>query len=220
MRRFRKKAGLVMQSTSIPRRDCLKTCAMGAPFFAGIAPEVLEAQSENATTAFGRPRTTVVEDIGSWVAKLKYDELPAEVVAKAKVILLDTVGCALGAVEAGTVRLAQRAIFMQGGNRQATVLGIGRKVSCDQAAFLNGMALRYLDYNDYAALGSPHHCSINAAPALAVAEMQGLSGKDLLLGIAVGYEVQLRFRDATEPGSKSTGWDTGTIATAYSSAAL
>jgi 2-methylcitrate dehydratase len=161
-----------------------------------------------------------VEDIGSWVAKLKYDELPPEVVAKAKVILLDTVGCALGAVEAGPVRLAQRAIFVQGGNRQATVLGIGRKVSCDQAAFLNGMALRYLDYNDYAALGSPHHCSINVAPALAVAEMQGLSGKDLVLGVAVGYEVQLRFRDATEPGSKSAGWDKGTIATAYSSAAL
>ena len=81
------------------------------------------------------------------------------------------------------------------------------------------MAIRYLDYNDYAALGSAHHCSINVAPALAVAEMQGLTGKDLLLGIVVGYEVQLRLRDATEGGG-IRGWDAGTVATSYASAAV
>ncbi len=161
-----------------------------------------------------------MEDVGRWVAQLKYEELPAAVTAKAKRILLDTLGCAMGAVDAAPVRMAQQVVSIEGGNPHATVVGVGREVSCDQAAFLNGMALRYLDYNDYAALGSPHHCSINVAPALAVAEMQGLTGKDLLLGMAVGYEVQLRFRDATEPGSKNPGWDRGTIATAYSSAAV
>src|SRR2546422_4768808 len=81
------------------------------------------------------------------------------------------------------------------------------------------MAIRYLDYNDYAALGSAHHCSINVAPALAVAEMQGLTSKDLLLGIIVGYEVQLRLRDATEGGG-IRGWDAGRVATSYASAAV
>jgi 2-methylcitrate dehydratase len=175
-------------------------------------PETIHAQA--------RSRTTVAEDIGSWVAKLKYEELPPEVIAKAKLILLDTLGCALGAIGAGPVRMAQRVGSVQGGNPHATLLGLGRKVACDQAAFVNGMAIRYLDYNDYAALGSPHHCSIIVAPALAVAEMQRLTGRDLLLGMAAGYEVQLRFRDATEPGSRSSGWDKGTIATAYSSAAV
>src|SRR5437867_7650250 len=82
------------------------------------------------------------------------------------------------------------------------------------------MAIRYLDYNDYAALGSAHHCSINVAPALAVAEMQGLTGKDLLLGIIAGYEVQIRLRDAIEGGSAARGWDSSTVTTAYSSAAV
>src|SRR5438093_11550307 len=82
------------------------------------------------------------------------------------------------------------------------------------------MALRFLDYNDYAALGSAQHCGINVAPALAVAEMQALTGRDPLLGIIVGYEVQIRLRDATEGGSAGRGWDTGTVATAYSSAAV
>src|SRR5258705_13650318 len=107
--------------------------------------------------------------------------------------------------------MAEQVVALQGGNPQATAIGLGRKVSCEQAAFLNGMALRYLDYNDYAAFGSPHHCSINVAPALAIAEMRGLGGKDLLLGIIVGYEVQLRLRDATEGGTAGRGWDTGTV---------
>ena len=46
-----------------------------------------------------------------------------------------------------------------------------------------------------------------------------MSGKDLLLGIIVGYEIQIRLRDATE-GGPVRGWDTGTVATSYSSAAV
>jgi 2-methylcitrate dehydratase len=135
-------------------------------------------------------------------------------------VLLDTLGCALGGLNADPVRMARRVAELEGGKPQSTVIGVGSKVSCEQAAFLNGMALRYLDYNDYAAFGSPHHCSINVAPALAIAEMRGLGGKDLLLGIIVGYEVQLRLRDATEGGTAGRGWDTGTVATSYASAAV
>jgi len=160
----------------------------------------------------------LVENIAGWVAELKYKHLPPEITEKAKRILLDTLGCALGAVNAESVRMARQVVLMQGGNAQATAVGVGLKTSCDQAAFLNGMALRYLDFNDYAASGSPHHPSINVAPALSISEMQGLTGKDLLLGITIGYEVQLRLRDATAGGSKE-GWDHSTTAH-YSSAAI
>ena len=160
----------------------------------------------------------LVENIADWVAELKYEHLPPEITEKAKRILLDTLGCALGAVHAEPVRMARQVVSMQGGNAQATAVGVGLKTSCDQAAFLNGMALRYLDFNDYAASGSPHHPSINVAPALSVSETQGLTGKDLLLGVTIGYEVQLRLRDATAGGSKE-GWDHSTAAH-YSSAAI
>lgn len=192
-----------MKSKPIRRRDFLKISSAGS----------------FALAFQGKARTTVAADVGNWVAKLRYEDLPPQVVQKAKRVLLDTLGCALGAIDAPPVRVAQRVAAVQGGNPQATLIGVGSKVSCEQAAFLNGMAIRYLDYNDYAALGSAHHCSINVAPALAVAEMQGLSGKDLLLGIIVGYEVQIRLRDATE-GGPVKGWDTGTVATSYSSAAV
>src|SRR5215470_4393224 len=170
------------------RRHFLKSSGIGAltlssTGWAGVLQEKPAGKSSQA-------RTTVLEDVGGWVAKLKYEDLPPEAVHRAKQVLLDTIGCALGGVNADPVRIARQVVELEGGKPQATVIGVGSKVSCEQAAFLNGMALRYLDYNDYAALGSPHHCSINVAPALAVAEMQGLTGKDLLLGIIVAYEVQ------------------------------
>lgn len=162
--------------------------------------------------------TSLAEEIAAWVAELCYEELPPEVVGKAKHVLLDTVGCALGALDAVPVRLARQVIQEQGGTPQASPIGQSWKTSCEQAAFLNGMALRYLDFNDYASSGRPHHPSINVAPALAVAQSEGLSGKDLLVGIVVGYEIQLRLRDATADGTRE-GWDHSTTVH-YSAAAL
>jgi 2-methylcitrate dehydratase len=160
----------------------------------------------------------VAQDIARWVVALRYEELPADVVARAKRVLLDTLGCALGAIGAEPVRMAQQVVAMQGGNPQATILGLGRKVSCEQAAFLNGMALRYFDYNDYVGMGRPNHASINVAPALAVAEMQGLTGKDLLVGLVAGYEVEVRLRDAIAANARA-GWDDTSIEAQYASAA-
>jgi 2-methylcitrate dehydratase len=210
---------LVMRSKPIRRRDFLKTSGMAALAFSSPTWGSPVVQTKTGASR-AQGRTTVAEDIGRWVADLRYEDLPPETIHKAKRVLLDTLACALGAFDAPPVRMAQRVAALQGGNLQATIIGAGSKVSCEQAAFLNGMALRYLDYNDYAALGSPHHCSINVAPALAIAEMKKLTGKDLLLGIIAGYEVQLRLREATEGGSAGQGWDQGTVATAYASAAV
>jgi len=160
--------------------------------------------------------TTLAEEMALWVARLRYEELGPQVLAKSKLILLDTIGCALGALEAVPVRLARQVVRGQGGNPQATPLGLGWKTSCEQAAFLNALALRYLDFNDYTLLGS--HPSINVAPALSVAEAEGLSGKDLILGITVGYEVQLRLRETMAKGKKQ-GWDHST-AVHYAAAAV
>ena len=162
-----------------------------------------------------RGKRTVLEDMGAWVAAMRYEDMPAATLKKARNLLLDTFGCALGAVNGKPVKAAREVIRARGGNPQATVIGTGWKTSCDEAAFLNAMQIRYLDFNDYAAFGYPHHPSINLAAALAVAEMQKLSGKDLMLGLAVGYEVHIRVRDASE----RRGFDMPSIEAQYGSAA-
>jgi 2-methylcitrate dehydratase len=213
------RTGSINKSAPIARRAFLRHCGVGALALAapaGMSPVApsLAAEIKDAPAAAS---PTVAQDIARWVVDLRYEELPADVIARAKRVLLDSVGCILGAIGAEPVRVAQKVVVAQGGNAQATVLGIGRRASCEQAAFLNGMALRYLDYNDYIAMGRPHHGSMNVAPALAVAEMQGLTGKELLLGLVAGYELEVRLRDATAKGRE--GWDETSILAQYSAAA-
>ena len=198
------------------RREFITLCGGAA---AGLSPawRSSAARAQSAPKGGGRG-PTVAQDIARWVVAMRYEELPPEVIARAKRVVLDTVGCALGAIEAEPVQAAQRVVALQGGNPQATILGLGRKAACDQAAFLNGMAMRYFDYNDYIALGRPNHASINVAAALAVAEMQGMSGKDLLLGLVAGYEVEVRLRDAIA-AQRREGWDDTSIEAQYASAA-
>ncbi len=190
---------------------------------AGLSPgwpsPLARAQTASRSEAKGGGRgPTVAEDVARWLVALRYEDVPHDVIARAKRVLLDTLGCALGAIQAAPVRAAQQVVALQGGNPQATILGLGRKASCDQAAFLNGMALRYFDYNDYIALGRPNHASINVAPALAVGEMQGASGQALLLGLIAGYELEVRLRDAIA-AKRREGWDDTSIEAQYAAAA-
>ena len=166
----------------------------------------------------------MLNDLASWVVKARYEDLPAEVIAKTKRLMLDTIGCAVGAINGEPIRIATEVIRQQGGHPQATVLGGGWKASAEQATFLNAMAIRYLDFNDYAAFGYPHHPSINVGAALATAEMLQLSGTDALLGLVVAYEIHIRFRDFSADGkgnngARKRGFDLPSIEAQFASAA-
>ena len=73
----------------------------------------------------------------------------------------------------------------------ATVFGIAEKVSPEWAAWANGVAVRELDYHDTFLAAEYSHPGDNIPPILAVAQHAGRSGRDLIRGIATGYEVQV-----------------------------
>jgi len=158
---------------------------------------------------------TLAEDMARWISDLRYEALPSEVVTRTKLILLDTIGCALAALDAPPVRLARQVAREQGGNPLATPLGASWRTSAELGAFINSMAARYLDFNDYTVVGS--HPSTNVGTVLAVGEAQGAGGKEIILATNVAYEVQLRLRDACE--NQRDGWDNSTLEH-YSAAAL
>src|SRR5512146_1465085 len=83
-----------------------------------------------------------------WAAGLEFGRLPAEVVHEAKRALVDTLGCAIGGYDCEARAIAQRVLQAIGGNADATVIGNGARVHCLAATALNGIMLRYLDYND------------------------------------------------------------------------
>ena len=130
--------------------------------------------------------------MASYAASLRFEDLPPEVVHQAKRVLIDSLGCGLGAFGAGPARIARQVASTVHGEREATVLGTRIRTTPDLAAFANGVMVRYLDFND-AYLSS--HPSDNFAPVLAAAEASGASGRELITGCVLGYEVQSAWAD-------------------------
>ncbi|MHC6592805.1 MmgE/PrpD family protein [Arthrobacter sp. C152] len=77
------------------------------------------------------------------------------------------------------------------GGKGAKVFGVGERVSPEWAAWANGVAVRELDYHDTFLAAEYSHPGDNIPPILAVAQHMGSSGKDLIRGIATGYEIQV-----------------------------
>lgn len=132
----------------------------------------------------------VTGTLAKFSAKLKYDDLPENVIHETKRMILDTLGCALGGVEIDKGRLGIEFARQIGGRPDATILGTGEKVAVTTAAFANGEMMHALDGES---LLPPGHVTpyLMAAP-LALAEARKASGKDLITAVALSHEVASR----------------------------
>jgi 2-methylcitrate dehydratase len=161
----------------------------------------------------GGARASVLERLAGLVHSVRFDDLPAEVVSAATARVLDTLGCAFGALDSDVGRAVQRLAADCGGAAQATLIGTGEKTSAPLATLVNGSLLRYLDSNDYYFSRDPAHPSGNLAAALAVGERERRSGRDLIATLVAAYEIHLRLCDfAGEPSLWRRGWHHGTNA--------
>jgi 2-methylcitrate dehydratase len=139
---------------------------------------------------------TAAEELSHFTASLKYEDLSEDVVHKAKQMLLDTLGCALGGYLNEPSRITRAVLREQGGCPESTIIGSGEKTSCANAALANCVMVRYLDFCDIYANLHPCHPSENIPTALAMGERAHATGRDILTAIVIGFEVQQRFADA------------------------
>ena len=129
----------------------------------------------------------VTNQIVDIVVNTKYEDLPPEVVAKAKNVLLDSIGCALGGYVTERAKIATAFIREQGGNPQATVIGGGRTTAAN-AAFANGELINALDMDCIGPVMA-HVIPYVLPPSLVLAEMTHASGKQLLVSLALAGEI-------------------------------
>ena len=153
--------------------------------------------------------TTYTQELSEYAEQLKYEDLPAEVVERAKMILLQTVGVALAAkgtpIAEKVTRMAKEANGGVGGG--TTVWGSGEKLAAVNAALALGTTSDALDWEDCSWTGHP---SAGIIPcAWLAAEEKHKSGKDLITAIVAGYEVYQRIAMAVQPSDerwKTKGW--------------
>jgi 2-methylcitrate dehydratase len=180
--------------------------AAGAMALPAWAQEKLASPAPHAGPA---DQPQVAETLARYAVNLKFEDLPAEAVRETKRYMIDSIGCGLGGFGADASQIANRLAAGVSAARGATVMCSGVKTSPDLAAFANGVMIRYLDFNDgYISLGAGHPSDTIAA-LLATAEATGSSGRDLIAGTVLAYEVFCRVCDVFD--NRAVGIDYAAI---------
>ncbi|MBM3342775.1 MAG: MmgE/PrpD family protein [Betaproteobacteria bacterium] len=149
---------------------------------------------------------TIATELAQRITALRYDDLPSDAVHWAKVAIIDTLACALaGANEAGP-RIAQKVARVYGAGGTVSLWGTDRRASALDAALINGTAGHALDYDDVNnTIGG--HPSVPLLPAIiALGEMTGASGRDVLLAYVTGFEAQAAIGKAVNVYHYRKGW--------------
>jgi 2-methylcitrate dehydratase len=156
------------------------------------------------------------EELAAFVEQAGWEDISPAARGALKIRVLDSLGCAFGAMRGEPVRMIRQDISEFGGNPLSTLIG-GGKTSPDRAAFYNGALIRYLDFNDsYLSPGETCHPSDNIGAVLAASEYALASGRQFLTALAVAYQVQCRLCD--EAPVRARGFD-HTTQGAFASAA-
>src|SRR3989337_3283701 len=142
------------------------------------------------------------ETLAGVVALVSCADLSPAAVEQLKIRVLDSLGCAIGALDGEPVRLIRAHVEEFGGAPRCTLFG-GGAAPPDRAALYNCALVRYLDFNDsYIAAGETCHPSDNLGAVLAAAEYAGGDGRGLLTAPAVAYQVQCRLSDVAPVRAK------------------
>jgi aconitate decarboxylase len=171
-----------------------------------------------------RYRKMATKYISSWAYNLKYSDLPHDVIQSASRSFYNWVGCAVGGSNhpATTIAVSPSIHVMQPflttlqysslspffGPPQASLLGRkGVRIDAQHAALINGIASHVHDYDDTHLDTIIHPTGPVASALLAVAEWKrGFSGKEFLLALIVGIEVECKLGLAVWPEHYDVGW--------------
>lgn len=146
----------------------------------------------------------LADRLAEYTCALRFEDLPAPVVHETKRRFIDSFATAVGAMDADAYAIARRCAERVQGQPGAGLLGGGRS-STEWATFVNGLLIRYLDYNDTYLSLEPAHPSDNLAAVLAVGDMAAAGGRELITAAVLAYEVQCRLCDAAS--LRKHGWD-------------
>jgi 2-methylcitrate dehydratase PrpD len=147
--------------------------------------------------------------LAAWAAALRYEDLPADVVAMTEDCVLDAIGCAIAGLDENGTRAAQEMAAVTYAGGDASVWFRSQRLNALGAAYANAAAVSALDIDDGHRLAMGHPGAAVVPSALAVGEEHGASGRDILTAIVAGYEICVRLGHAEIKKPYHTGNWTG-----------
>ena len=141
------------------------------------------------------------ERIAGFAVETKYEDLPRDVIQETNRLILDSIGCTIGGTRTEKGRIGilfGEQLFKPG---KTTIIGYGKNASPASSAFSNGEAMNALDYESL--LSPPEHLTPYVMPAcITGCEMNRVSGKELILSIAIAHEITTRLSESLTFGKR------------------
>jgi 2-methylcitrate dehydratase PrpD len=158
-------------------------------------------------------------ELARYIRRTSFDHLPEEIVTFTKLCILDWLGNAIAGANQEPIQMIAELVKDLGGEKQATLI-TGGSSSVANAALLNGAASHILELDDIHKGSIIHAAAVVIPAALAVAEWNKKSGKELIAAVAIGYEICYRIGEAVSPSHYYYFHNTGTCGTFGSAAAV
>lgn len=141
---------------------------------------------------------TASGNLARFICNTKFEDLPSEVVREAKLRIADVIGIGLSGSNTETERI-EAFCTKKGGAGKATIWGSGKKTAPAYASLANGTMVFHLELDDVHRTSHTHPGASCIPASLALCEENGLSGKDLITAIVLGYDASIRVGLAVSP---------------------
>ena len=159
-------------------------------------------------------------DVANFVAGLRYEHIPAEVLARIKLLILDSFGCALYGADLPWSTILADTLSDLDTTTAVGVWGGQRRLSAPHAALVNGTLVQSFELDDVHRQGVLHVGAVTLPSLCAIAELRpGMSGKEFLTAAVAGYEIGPRVGMCMGQEHIGQGWHSGATLGVFSSAA-
>ncbi len=158
--------------------------------------------------------------MAGFVANLQFEDIPADVRQRIKLLMLDSLGCALYGAQLEWSRILQQRLGELDTTRMCAVWGTRQRLSAPHATLINGTQVQGFELDDVHRQGMLHVGSVVLPALIAVTEFRrGLSGKEFLTAAVAGYEIGPRVGICMGPEHLEQGFHTGATFGVFSAAA-
>jgi 2-methylcitrate dehydratase PrpD len=158
--------------------------------------------------------------MAEFVSGLRYEAIPDEVKSRIKLLMLDSLGCALYGADLQWCRILQETLASLDATRACSVWGTGHKLSAPHAALANGTAVQGFELDDVHRAGVLHVGAVVLPALIPIAELKGgMSGREFLTAAVAGYEIGPRVGLCMGPEHIASGWHSGATLGVFSAAA-
>jgi 2-methylcitrate dehydratase PrpD len=157
--------------------------------------------------------------IAQFVSGLTYDAIPPEVRDRIKLLVLDSLGCALYGADLPWTRILQSTLARHDATRTSPVWGTDQALSAPHAALINGTQVQGFELDDVHRQGVLHVGAVTLPALLATITPNTLiDGRELLASIVAGYEIGPRVGMCMGQEHIGQGWHSGATVGVFSAA--